>query len=110
MCDTSVSHLCYSDFWEKIMSTTTIRIDEALKARVSAAAERAGTTPHAFILDAIEQKIEQAELDDDFHRVADERWAKVLATGKTVPWDEARAYLEARVRGDRPRRPSARKS
>jgi len=96
--------------WEQIMSTTTIRIDEALKARVSAAAERAGTTPHAFILDAIEQKIEQAELDDDFHRVADERWAKVLATGKTVPWDEARAYLEARVRGDRPRRPTARKS
>ena len=82
------------------MSTTTIRIDEALKARVSAAAERAGTTPHSFILDAIEQKVEQAELDDDFHRVADERWAKILATGKTVPWNEAQAYVKARLRGD----------
>ena len=91
------------------MSTTTIRIDEALKARVSAAAERAGTTPHSFILDAIEQKVEQAELDDDFHRVADERWAKILATGKTVPWDEAQAYVKARMREDRPRKPVARK-
>jgi predicted transcriptional regulator len=91
------------------MSTTTIRLDEALKARVSAAAERAGTTPHSFILDAIKQKVEQAEVDDDFHRVADERWAKVLATGKTVPWDEGRAYLEARVRGDRSHKPVARK-
>jgi predicted transcriptional regulator len=91
------------------MSTTTIRIDEALKARISAAAERAGTTSHSFILDAIEQRVEQAELDDDFHRVADERWAKVLATGKTVPWNEARAYLEARASGKRPRKPIARK-
>lgn len=91
------------------MSTTTIRIDDALKERISAAAERAGTTSHSFILDAIEQRVEQAELDDDFHRVADERWAKVLATGKTVPWNEARAYLEARARGERPRKPIARK-
>ena len=91
------------------MSTTTIRIDDDLKARVSAAAERAGTTPHSFILDAIAERVEQAEVDDDFHRVANERWAKVLATGKTVPWDEARAYLEARARGESPRKPAARK-
>jgi len=91
------------------MSTTTIRIEDDLKARVAAAAERAGKTAHAFILDAIAQTVEQVELDDDFHRVADERWAKVLATGKTVPWNEAKAYLEARSRGERPRKPSARK-
>jgi len=91
------------------MSTTTIRIEDDLKARVAAAAERAGKTAHAFILDAIAQTVAQAELDDDFHRVADERWAKVLATGKTVPWDKAKAYLEARSRGERPRKPVARK-
>jgi len=91
------------------MSTTTIRIEDDLKARVAAAAERAGKTAHAFILDAIAQTVEQVELDDDFHRIADERWAKVLATGKTVPWDEAKAYLEARSRGERKRKPMARK-
>ena len=91
------------------MSTTTIRIEDDLKARVAAAAERAGKTAHAFILDAIAQTVAQAELDDDFHRVADERWAKVLATGKTVPWGEAKAYLEARSRGERQRKPVARK-
>ena len=91
------------------MTTTTIRIEDDLKTRVAAAAERAGKTAHAFILDAIEQTVEQLELDDDFHRVADERWAKVLATGKTVPWDDAKAYLEARARGERLRKPAARK-
>jgi len=91
------------------MTTTTIRIAEDLKARVSAAAERAGKTAHAFILDAITQTVEQAEVDEEFHRVADERWGKVLATGKTVPWNDAKAYLEARARGERPRKPVARK-
>ena len=91
------------------MTTTTIRIEDGLKARVAAAAERAGKTAHAFILDAIAQTVEQVELNDEFHRVADVRWAKALAAGKTVPWDDARAYLEARARGERPRKPAARK-
>jgi len=91
------------------MTTTTIRIDEDLKARVAAAAERAGKTAHAFILDAIAQTVEQVELDEAFHRVADERWANVLATGKTVAWDDAKAWLEARSRGEHPHRPTARK-
>jgi predicted transcriptional regulator len=91
------------------MSTTTIRLEEDLKARVAAAAERTGKTSHAFILDAIAQTVEQSELDDEFHRIADKRWANILATGKTVPWEEARSYLEARSRGERPRKPAARK-
>jgi len=91
------------------MSTTTIRIEDELKARVAASAARSGKTTHAFIVDAIAQTVAQAELDEEFHQVADERWAKVLASGKTVPWDEARAYLQGRAAGERPRRPAARK-
>jgi predicted transcriptional regulator len=90
------------------MTTTTIRIDDNLKGRVAAAAERAGKTSHAFILDAITQTVEQVELDEAFHRVADERWAKVLSTGRTVAWDDAKTWLEARSRGEHPRRPVAR--
>ena len=92
-----------------MMTTTTIRIEDDLKARVAAAAERAGKTAHAFILDAIAQTVEQAELDEAFHRVAEERWTKLLASGKTVPWDDAKSWLEARSRGERPRKPAARK-
>jgi predicted transcriptional regulator len=91
------------------MTTTTIRIDDELKIRVAAVAERAGKSAHAFIVEAIEQTVEQAEAHADFHRVADERWAKMLATGKSIGWDELRIYLEARARGERPRRPTARK-
>jgi uncharacterized protein (DUF1778 family) len=90
------------------MSTTTIRIEEDLKARIAAAAEVAGKTSHAFILDAIAQHVEQAEVEAEFDRLAEERWARVLATGKTVSWAELRSYLEARTRGEKARKPVAR--
>ena len=91
------------------MTTTTIRLEDDLKARVAAAAEREGKTAHAFILDAIARTVEQAELDDEFQRVAEGRWTKVLDTGKTVPWDDGKAYLKARALGERAKRPGARK-
>ena len=49
------------------MSTTTIRLPKDLKARVAKAAERAGTTAHSFILEAIAEKADQAERRADFH-------------------------------------------
>lgn len=73
------------------MLTTNIHIAVELQARVAAAAERAGKTARAFILDAIPEMVEQAERSEALHRVADERWANILATGATVPWDEAKA-------------------
>ena len=91
------------------MSTTTIRIEDDLKARIAAAAQRAGKTAHAFILDAISQTVEQVELDNAFHAVADQRWANIQASGKTVPWDDAKAYLAARANGEPNRKPAARK-
>jgi predicted transcriptional regulator len=91
------------------MTTTTIRIDDNLKARVATAATHAGKTAHAFILDAIAQTVEQVELDEAFRGIAEERWSKILATGKTVTWDNAKVWLEARSRGEVPRRPAARK-
>lgn len=90
------------------MAMTTIRIRAELKARVAAAAHNAGKTAHAFILDAITQMVEQAELDELLHRVADERWTKILAAGETVPWDDAKIWLEAGSRGERPTKPAAR--
>lgn len=91
------------------MTTTTIRIDDDLKARVASAAERAGKTPHAFIVEAIAQATEDAELAGEFDRVAGERWERFLKSGQSIPWDQGRAYLEARARGETPARPRPRK-
>jgi predicted transcriptional regulator len=91
------------------MSTTTIRIPDDLKNRVAKAAGRAGTTPHNFILEAIAEKAEQAERRAEFDGVAEERYARIVETGKTIPWSEMRSYLEGRVAGKAVKRPVARK-
>lgn len=84
----------------------TIRINDSLKARLGTAAAHAGKTPHAFILDAITQSVEQSEADAEFHRIADERWAAFLASGKSVAWDDAKTWLVARSNGHRPPKPA----
>jgi predicted transcriptional regulator len=91
------------------MSTTTIRLPEALKARVARAAEAAGTTSHNFILEAIAEKAEQAERRADFHAEAERRWAEFLETGESIPCDEMRRYLMGRIQGKATPRPVPRK-
>jgi len=82
-------------------------MQENLKARVAAAAKRADTTSHAFILEAIVEKTAREERRADFDAVAEDRYANIVATGKTIPWQEMRGYLEARIAGKAAARPEA---
>ncbi|GAB3789400.1 CopG family transcriptional regulator [Dyella agri] len=91
------------------MSTTTIRLPDALKNRVAAAAKRAGTTAHGFILEAIAEKAELAERRTEFDTVAEQRYARIVETGETIPWEKMRSYLEDRIAGRTARRPAPRK-
>ncbi len=90
------------------MSTTTIRLPKDLKERLARAAERAGTTPHGFILEAIAEKTDLEERRSDFLDTAEQRYADIVTSGKTVPWSEMRRYLERRLAGSRASRPKAR--
>lgn len=91
------------------MSTTTIRLPDALKARIAKAAQAAGTTSHNFILEAIAEKAELAERRADFHAEAERRWAEFLDTGESIPWDEMRRYLMGRIQGKDTPLPAPRK-
>jgi len=96
--------VCYSE----CMSTTTIRLSDELKSRIARAAADAGTTAHAFILEAIAEKTEMMERRAGFHAQAEERMAKLAASGKAVAWDDMRRYLRARATGKKLARPKAR--
>ncbi len=91
------------------MSTTTVRLPAELKARIAAVAERTGTTAHSFILEAIAEKAALEERRADFNDVADKRYARFAASGKSIPWHEMKRYLEGRAAGKTPKRPVARK-
>jgi predicted transcriptional regulator len=94
--------------WSLAMSTTTIRLPQDLKERIARAAERAGTTAHNFILEAITEKAGQEERRAEFEDTAERRYAEIVASGKTVPWNEMRRYLERRLTGKRIARPKSR--
>ena len=91
------------------MPTTTIRMPEDLKERVSRAAERAGTTSHAFIIEAVAEKVDETEQRSAFRDAAQQRYAQIIASGETIPWSEMRDYLTERAAGNTPPRPQPRK-
>ena len=91
------------------MSTTTIRIPAELKERLAQVAKQSGSTPHALILDAIAERVEAEERRNEFHEVAEKRFAGIAKSGKTIPWNEIKAYLQSRVAGKDVKRPKPRK-
>lgn len=91
------------------MSTTTIRLPDELKARVAEAAKRAGTTAHGFILQAIAEKTAQDEKRAGFEVEAEERYARIIASGETIPWADMRNYLKTKVAGMETPLPKSRK-
>lgn len=79
------------------MSTTTIRLSDELKARVTEAAKRAGTTAHGFILEAIAEKTALDERCADFREEAEDRYASIIASGESIAWEDMRNYLKAKA-------------
>jgi predicted transcriptional regulator len=91
------------------MPTTTIRLPEELKERVTLAARRLGKTSHGFILEAIAEKADQQERRADFQDLAQQRYADIVESGKAIPWRDMRAYLERRLTGKPGKRPLPKK-
>jgi uncharacterized protein (DUF1778 family) len=83
------------------MSTITVRIEDDFKARVAAAATGRGHSVQSFVLEALALAVERAEIDAELHRIADERWARLLSKGRPVSAEDARKWLSARARDER---------
>ena len=89
------------------MPATTIKISTELRNRVALAAKKAGTTAHAFLVQAVEKQTEFSELRLRFVTDALAAEQDVLRTGLGYRADEVHAYFDARIRGKKPRRPKA---
>jgi predicted transcriptional regulator len=84
-----------------------LRIPEAVKKRVAKLAEAQDTTAHAFMLDAIREKLEADEARAAFHAEAKRRLAAMKRAGTGIPAAEAFDYLRERAQGGNPARPKA---
>ena len=83
-------------------ATTTLKLPEPLKARIAPLAEAAGKSPHAWMIEALEERVAQSEAYAAFMAEALEADDEMTETGEGYDADEVHAYLKAIVAGEKP--------
>ena len=91
------------------MPTVSVKLADAVKARIDDAASHRGVTAHAFMVEAIEQSVQREEWHRSFVEDALKARAAVVRSGKVYDGDEVAAYLRAKLTGKPAVRPAARK-
>ncbi|MCL5061048.1 MAG: hypothetical protein M1449_11620 [Candidatus Thermoplasmatota archaeon] len=86
-------------------TTTTLKLPEPLKARIAPLAEAAGKSPHAWMIEALEERVAQSEAYAAFMAEALEADREMTETGEGYDADEVHAYLKAIVAGEKPEFP-----
>jgi predicted transcriptional regulator len=91
------------------MSTTTLRLPQDLRDRISRLAEQSGTTAHSFMLEAIAERVASEELRRKFLGEGNDRLAGMLESGLGIEWGDMRDYLGQRAAGLDPEAPKVNK-
>jgi predicted transcriptional regulator len=76
-----------------LASTTSLKLDDDIKARVHRLAVARRRAPHWLMREAIAQYVEREEKREEFHQSALAAWAEYQATGRHVMAEEADAWL-----------------
>lgn len=72
---------------------TSLKIDDALKARVQHLASQRRRSPHWIMLEAIQQYVEREEARESFKQEALASWAAYKETGRHLTGQEVRTWL-----------------
>ncbi|MSQ58893.1 MAG: ribbon-helix-helix protein, CopG family [Betaproteobacteria bacterium] len=86
-----------------------LRVPEDVKTRIAKLAKAREVTPHAFMLEAIREKIEDEEARAVFQAEAARRLAKMKKAGVGIPAKEVFEYFSRLAKGETPVRPKPRK-
>jgi predicted transcriptional regulator len=89
--------------------SVSLRLSSAVKRRVGRLARAQGTSAHAFMVAAIEERLANDEARGALLDESERRLAAMKRTGLAVPAAEVFDYLERRVAGKAARRPRARR-
>lgn len=89
------------------MTTTSLKLSDELKQRAARAAESAGLSPHAFMVQAIEQAATNAERRANFTAVAHAAREDALATGQGHDAKAVHEWIKARASGNKTAKPRA---
>jgi len=83
----------------------TVKIPPELKERVASVVKGTDKSPHAFMVEAIEQQTSLAERRKSFIEDALRARDEVRRTGKVYAFEDVARYYKARAAGKRAKRP-----
>lgn len=86
-------------------TATSLKLPEALKRRIEKLAARSGESPHALMVRALGEQVEAEELRQAFLEDAAKADADMQASGLGYRMEDVHAYVAAKVRGEKVRRP-----
>lgn len=89
----------------KMAATTTLKLPEALKARIAPLAESATKTPHAWMIEALEAQAKLAEMRQSFIGDALVSAAEVDAGGALFAMQDVHEYIVSKAAGKPAKRP-----
>lgn len=86
--------------------TTTLKLPEELKARIAPLAEASGKSAHAWMIEALEERVVRSEAYAEFLAEALEADREMTETGEGYAAEDVHAYLRAIIAGKNAKRPN----
>ena len=86
-------------------SSTTLKLPEDLKARIAALAESEGKTPHAYMVEALQEKAARAERRREYLAAGTAALREYDRTGIAYAMEDVEQYIRGVAAGKRPARP-----
>jgi predicted transcriptional regulator len=88
------------------MPSTTLKLSAELKKRIAPLARAAGKSPHAWMVETLEEAAQRAELRLDFIEEALEAAAEIDAGGPLYAAEDVHEYFLGRLAGRKVKRPT----
>jgi predicted transcriptional regulator len=87
-------------------STTTLKLPEKLKARISRLARESKRSAHSLMIEALEREVTREESMKAFVRDALAAKADIETSGSVYRAEDVHAWMERLAKGEKPPRPS----
>lgn len=88
-------------------NTTSLKLPDDLKATIARVAAFEGKTAHAVMVDTLRAAMEDALARQQFYASGEASYREALHSNAVFGGADVKAYVLARVKGGRPRRPKA---
>ncbi len=89
------------------MPTTSLKLTDALKEKIAAIAREVAQTPHAYMVEAITERVARDERRGEFVASAEKAEKDFHRTGVAYAHEDVWRYIRARAAGEKARRPKA---